>query len=94
MIYLQFQVFLQITNSDGLGSVSAGGAGASTTTISDGAALELNGTAAITVPEIINANGNGVSGTPGAIRQIHATNGATLNGAITALTGAATSSFR
>ncbi|NBP06415.1 MAG: hypothetical protein EBV15_09420, partial [Bacteroidetes bacterium] len=85
------QGFLQITNSDALGSVSAGGVGASTTTISDGAALELNGAAAITVPEIINANGNGVSGTPGAIRQIHATNGATLNGAITALTGSATS---
>ena len=85
------QGFLQITSSDGLGSQTAGTLGYSSTTISDGAALELNGTAAITVPEVINVNGNGVTGTPGAIRQIHASNSATLNGAITALTGTATS---
>ena len=78
---------LQITTSDALGSQTAATTGYSNTTISNGAALELNGSAAITVPEVIIINGDGVSGSPGAIRQISTSFASILSGAITANTG-------
>jgi autotransporter-associated beta strand protein len=75
---------IQITNSDGLGSISAGGAGSSNTIVSDGAALEING--AITVPETLNIYGLGFVETNanGAIRMITASN-ATISGPINIL---------
>ena len=73
---------VQISNADALGSVSAGGAGQSTTTVGSGAAIEINGTAALTIPEAISINGTGVSNT-GAIRLLSTSSAATLSGALT-----------
>ncbi|MFY7884722.1 MAG: beta strand repeat-containing protein, partial [Dolichospermum sp.] len=63
---------IQITNSDGLGSVSAGGAGSSNTIVSDGAALEINVASGTIVPETLNIYGLGFVETNanGAIRMI------------------------
>ena len=76
---------VQITNQDALGSSSPGVTGYSTTTISNGAALEINGASSFTIPEVINTNGYGVSST-GAIRLISGAAAANLIGGITAQT--------
>lgn len=73
---------LQITNNDALGSATAG-TGTSYTTVTNLASLELNGTAALTIPEDIRINGLGVGSINGALRQIYGAAASTLIGGLT-----------
>jgi autotransporter-associated beta strand protein len=53
--------------------------------VASGAAVEINGTSALTIPESFNLNGSGIS-SGGAIRLVGASAAATLTGGLTAVT--------
>jgi autotransporter-associated beta strand protein len=72
---------LQATVNDALGSQTAGTLGYSSTTVSTGAALEINGTIS-SMPENIFINGTGIS-SGGAIRMISTSGASTIAGVIT-----------
>ena len=77
---------IQATVNDALGSQTLGTLGYSNTTVSSGAALEINGSIS-SLPENILINGTGISNS-GAIRMISTGSAATLSGVITTSTAA------
>jgi autotransporter-associated beta strand protein len=72
---------VQIRTNDALGTYS----GSQSTLVGTGAAIEINGSTALTIPEVFTLNGNGPSST-GAIRLIAGAAATTLTGGITAQT--------